>query len=79
MENNNLPNIPFKVGITCDNYKLKKFEETLKAEGFTDYKVVDFDNAKTLSLILVQTTADKTPILKNLCERVELHFKAQKN
>ena len=65
-----------KAGITCDNYKIEKFEDELKENGFAEYTVKPlFTN---VSLITIVVEKEQIPQIKSLCERVENHFKSKK-
>lgn len=63
-----------KAGIGVDNYKLKKFEEELKANGFTDYKVSPLTKDSSFISVMVSDES-KYADINRICKRVELHFK----
>lgn len=66
-----------KIGITCDEYKLKKFEEELTAKGFTDFKVFKLPHNTKLIQVLVKEEDFKAhaETIRRLCVRLEYHFK----
>lgn len=65
------------VGITCDNYKLSKFEEELKRLGFT-YKITGSFIGNN-SIIKVFTTADKVWKIEKMCEKIQQYFNVRNN
>lgn len=62
-----------KVGIVVDNYKLKKFEETLRERGFTDFKTSPF--TKNATTIQIHTEQDNAPEIGKICRLLDMHFK----
>lgn len=71
-----------KVGIVCDNYKLKLFKEKLDAHGFT-YSVIPFKengrDSDKLTSIIVDSKEEDISKVKGICEEVELYYKGLKN
>ncbi len=63
-----------KAGIVCDNYKVEKFKKELTAAGFTNFKVNPL-TAKKLTSIIVYVEGNQINEVKNICIKVELHFK----
>lgn len=63
-----------RVGIVCDNYKVKKFLEELEKEGF---KKVDQENGVTQGTKLLRIWCLENQIGKvyAICKLCELHFK----
>lgn len=59
-----------KIGIMCDNYKVKKFQNELNKAGFT-YEVIP---SGPITLIKVDGTPDKQQKINAICVKVEAHF-----
>jgi hypothetical protein len=57
-----------KIGIVCDNYKVKKFHAELDKAGFT-YE--SFPNGKLFTLIKVNGDPSKQPKVHAICLNVE--------
>lgn len=62
-----------KTGITCDNYKIKRFEKELqkaRVDNITIYPITE-----DTSIITFEVDREKLKDISILCKRVELHFK----
>lgn len=65
-----------KIGIVTDNYKLKRMEKELNAEGIKDFKVNPFTSDTTAIQIEVQDEQfelTKKKVAK-VTTKIELHF-----
>ncbi len=63
-----------KVGIVLHNFKVEKFKNELKANGFWDFNVSAFNDRDTTT-INVNVPNDKIKDIERLAKRVELWFK----
>ena len=63
-----------KTGIVCDNYKIKKFREDLKAAGFEKINEFSFTEDTSVLTLEVEDEAQVKEVGK-ICALVELHFK----
>lgn len=65
-----------KIGITVDNYKIKKFVQELDAKG---YKYETVQLLKTTSAFIIEVEDDKfqeeTIKIGRLCRKMDYHFK----
>jgi len=64
-----------KIGIVCDNYKLGKFKQELLLAGF-QFKTFPF--TKDTTTIRVDAEASKSIEVKEICEKLEKQFKANR-
>lgn len=62
-----------KAGIVVDNYKLKKYKETLTKKGFTDFITAPF--TKDTTTIQVTVPENQLQEIHKMCHLLELHFK----
>lgn len=62
-------------GITCDNYKVSRFEKQLKKKGFTDYEIKNFTDDGLNKIIKVKVLPDQVKDIQKICKEVELYFK----
>jgi hypothetical protein len=65
------------IGITCDNYKVDKFEQELTLKGYEDFEV--FKLTETTKVIKVTVESAQFHFhaeqIRRLCVRLEHHFK----
>lgn len=60
-----------KVGIVCDNYKLRKFKRTLKTKKF-EIDVKEFTQAT--SAIFIFTDESRLKEIARICTKLEINF-----
>ncbi len=63
-----------QVALVMDNYKVEKFKNELKANGFMDFDVFPFQ-ARDTTTIMVNVEPGKMKDIERLGKRVELWFK----
>lgn len=64
-----------KVGIVCDNYKVKKFKEELIKNNLIIIFEGDFDIKNKLTLIKILCEKFQIDIIRNICTICEISFK----
>lgn len=60
-------------GIAADNFKLDKFEEVLKKNGFSSYTIEPF--TEKVSILNIHIQEHETVTIHNICMGVEIYFK----
>ena len=65
-----------KIGIICDNYKVRKYKRKLKSKG---YEFETFPQGESLTVIKIDGEPSEQPKIQKICEELELYFKAKRN
>lgn len=66
-----------KIGIICDNYKVRRFKAVLEFKGYK-YEVLPMDD-KPLSVISVDGAPEEQQNINKICQDVECFFQVKKN
>jgi len=61
-----------RVGIVCDDYKVRKFKRKLETKGF-EFETKPYRPG--LTLIVIDTTMDKVSVIAAVCRLCEIEFK----
>lgn len=69
-----------KIGIACDNYKLRKFRRALDNAGYTnrEYRSLDDLGLPGVTMIMIITDQDRAvwfPKIRKVCQKLEIDFK----
>lgn len=62
-----------KIGIVCDDWKVKAFQSALNRKGFEDVVQVQLENKTTL--LTIQCLEKDVKLIQNMCKKLEIDLK----